>query len=208
MIAPWIHDQFEQAAFLTLLAPPSLTGHRVLSRQKARIADVAGAPAADVDSIRERARRIFDILRSDRDSVVVASRLRAFLGDGGEEDGAPQSNDRLQLKVEANTSPWFIDFARYDPRPALRQVDVPILVLFGTQDLLVPPRHNAPPMRTALGKSPADDTAIRVLEGLNHWMQSAKTGRPSEVAEIETTLAPEVLRTLIEWIRERTSEGE
>lgn len=196
MIAPWIHEQFEEAAFLALLAPLSLPGHQVLSQQRARIADVAGASPADVDSIREQSRRVFEILRSDRDSADVASQLRPILRDGGAQ------NDRLQLKVEANTSPWFREFARYDPRPALRQVDVPILALFGGQDLLVPPQQNVAPMRAALADSRSDRVSVRVLEGLNHRMQPAKREQASGGEEIETTIAPEVLEQLTTWIRD------
>jgi pimeloyl-ACP methyl ester carboxylesterase len=196
MIAPWIHEQFQDAAFLALLSPPSLPGHEVLSQQKARIADVAGASPAEVDSIRKQSRRIFEILRSDRDSAGVASQLRPILREGGARD------DRLQLRVEANTSPWFRDFARFDPRPSLRQADVPTLALFGERDVLVPPQQNADPMRAALADSPSERMSVRVLEGLNHWMQPAKTGRSSEVAEIEMTIAPEVLEQLTMWIRD------
>jgi hypothetical protein len=196
MIAPWIHDQFQDAAFLALLAPLSLPGHQVLSQQRARIADVAGASPADVDSIRKQSRRIFEILRSDRDSAHVASQLRPILRNGGGQ------NDRLQLKVEANTSPWFRDFARYDPRPALRQVEVPILVLFGGEDLLVPPQQNAAPMRAALADSRSSRVSVRVLEGLNHRMQPTRTERASETAETKTTIAPEVLEQLTKWIRD------
>ena len=196
MIAPQIHDQFERTAFLVLLAPPSLPGHQVLSRQRARIADVSGASPAEVDSIRKQSRQVFEIIRSDRDSADVASQLRPILQEGG------ARSDRLQLKVEANTSPWFRDFARYDPRPALRQVDVPVLALFGGRDLGVPPQQNAVPMRSALTESPSDRVSVRVLEELNHRMQPVKTEQSSEVREIETTVAPKVLEQLTKWIRE------
>jgi pimeloyl-ACP methyl ester carboxylesterase len=196
MIAPRIHDQFERTAFLVLLAPPSLPGHQVLSRQRARIADVSGASPAEVDSIRRQSRQVFEIIRSDQDSADVASQLRPILQEGD------ARNDRLQLKVVANTSPWFRDFARYDPRPALRQVDVPVLALFGGRDLGVPPQQNAVPMRSALTESPSDRVSVRVLEELNHRMQPVKTEQSSEVREIETTVAPEVLEQLTKWIRE------
>jgi pimeloyl-ACP methyl ester carboxylesterase len=201
MIAPWIHGQFERTAFLVLLAPPSLPGYQVLAGQEARVAKAAGAPPAEVDSIRENARRVFDLIRSDRDSAAIASRLRPLLGEGDDE------GDQLQLRIEANTTPWFRDFARYDPRPALRWVDVSALALFGGQDLIVPPRQNVLPLHTALRKSASSAPMVQVLEGLNHWMQPADTGRPSEVATIETTIAPDVLGTLTEWIRGRSPEG-
>jgi len=202
MIAPRIHGQFEQTAFLVLLAPPSLPGHQVLSRQRARIADVSGASPTEVDSIRRQSRQVFEIIRSDRDSTDVASQLRPILQEGSARQEGGARSDRLQLKVEANTSPWFRDFARYDPRPALRQVDVPILALFGGRDLGVPPQQNAGPMRAALADSPPDRVSVRVLEELNHRMQPVKTEQSSEVREIETTVAPEVLEQLTRWIGE------
>ncbi|MCS3669198.1 fermentation-respiration switch protein FrsA (DUF1100 family) [Salinibacter ruber] len=126
----------------------------------------------------------------------MASQLQPILREGGAQ------NDRLQLKIEANTSPWFRDFARYDPRPALQQVEVPVLAFFGGRDLLVPPQQNAAPMRAALADSRSNRVSVRVLEGLNHRMQPMKTERASEMAEIETTIAPEVLEQLTKWIRD------
>ena len=57
-------------------------------------------------------------------------------------------------------------------------------------------------MRAALTESPSDRVSVRVLEELNHRMQPSKTEQSSEVREIETTVAPEVLEQLTKWIRE------
>ncbi|PEN13189.1 hypothetical protein CRI94_11135 [Longibacter salinarum] len=198
MIAPWVHNQFEEVAFLALLAPPSVTGYEVLVGQNARLADATGASAVEVDSIHDQSRRVFDILRSDRDSADVAEQLRTILG---EKEGG---DDRLQLKVEANTHPWFRDLTRYDPRPALRQVNVPILVFFGGQDLGVLPRQNAGPMRAALVESPSDTISVRTVEGLNHFLRPVEAARSSDDAVSETTIAPEVLAQLSDWVREVT----
>jgi len=168
MIAPWIHEQFEQTAFLALLAPPSLPGHRVLAEQKARIVDVAGASSAEVDSIREESRRVFEVIRFDQDSVTVVARLRSILGASNARD------DRLQLMVKANATRWFRVFCSLRPaRPELRQVEVPILALFGGRDLIAPPQQNAAPMRKALAESPPGDTEVHVIRKVNHWMQPA-----------------------------------
>ena len=42
------------------------------------------------------------------------------------------------------------------------------------------------------------------LPGLNHLFQPCKTGSPSEYASIETTIAPEALKTIGDWIVEQT----
>jgi len=104
--------------------------------------------------------------------------------------------------VQAQNAGYALQDPRFDPRPALRQVEVPILVLFGGQDLLVPAQQNAAPMRAALANSPSNRVSVRVLEGRNRRMQPAKTERASKTAEIETTIAPEILEQLTMWIRD------
>ena len=45
---------------------------------------------------------------------------------------------------------WLQYFLRYDPRPDLATVSVPVLALFGKKDLQVPPREHLPEMVKAL----------------------------------------------------------
>lgn len=202
MIAASIHNQFESTAFLALLAPPSVAGYEVLSKQSARFADAGGATAAEVDSIEQLSHRVFEILRSARDSAGAATQLKSLF------EGRREQGDPLQLTVESNTSAWFRDFVRYDPRPDISQVDVPVLALFGEQDLGVPPHQNAGPMRTALAESPSKRTSVRVLDGLNHFLQPAERDSSATTAKSETIIAPEVLAQLTEWIWESSGIGE
>ena len=41
------------------------------------------------------------------------------------------------------TSPWMQYFINYDPTTALKEVDIPILALFGKKDVQVPAIENA-----------------------------------------------------------------
>ena len=134
----------------------------------------AGASQAEVDSARVRARRIFDVVRADTDSATTAARLRAVYEARG------VKGEDLVARIEPNTMPWFRDLARYDPLPLFREVEAPVFVLFGTKDLMVPPEQHASSVRTALAARSKGDATVRVLDGLNHWMQPAETGRPSE----------------------------
>lgn len=202
LLAPWAAEQFEEAAFLVLLMPPSRLGHEMLVAQNARFAAAAGASDAEVDSVRQETRRLFDVIRSDLDSAAAAAQVRSILKEQG------FTGEALKARIEANTMPWWRDFARYDPRPRLEQIDVPTLALFGAKDLGVPPAQNAQAMRSALAASPSDDAAIQVLDGLNHWLQPAESGLPNEIAQIETTIAPALLSEVTDWIRGHTSTDE
>jgi pimeloyl-ACP methyl ester carboxylesterase len=202
LLAPWAAEQFQEASFLVLLMPPSQPGHEMLVAQNARLAEAAGASDAEVDSIRQEMHRLFDVIRSDLDSVAVAAQVRSILKQQGVANGA------LEARVEANTTPWWRDFARHDPRPRLEKIGVPTLALFGSKDLFVPPEQNAKAMRAALAASPSDDAAVQVLDGLNHWLQPAETGLPREIAQIEMTIAPALLSDLADWIQGQTSADE
>jgi pimeloyl-ACP methyl ester carboxylesterase len=203
LVAPMASTQSEDAAFLALLMPPAgRPGHEILVGQEARLQAAAGASQAEVDSARVRARRIFDVVRADTDSATTAARLRAVYEARGVKD------EDLVARIEPNTMPWFRDLARYDPLPLLREVEAPVFVLFGTKDLMVPPEQHASSVRTALAARSKGDATVRVLDGLNHWMQPAETGRPSEISQIETTVAPALIDELVGWIQSRTAAGE
>jgi fermentation-respiration switch protein FrsA (DUF1100 family) len=76
---------------------------------------------------------------------------------------------------------------------------MPVLALYGSLDLQVPPAQNAP----ALERSLTAEHRILVLPGLNHQLQTAATGSPMEYAQIEETIAPAALREIGDWIADR-----
>ncbi|MFB6230228.1 MAG: alpha/beta hydrolase family protein [Salinibacter sp.] len=197
LLAPMVHTRLEAVDFLVLMAGPSVPGSKILVEQRAKIAAAKGAPSATVDSLRRVQRRVMKIIRTAPDSAAVAEKLRPILRKQG------ATAKQIQSQIEEVTSPWLRYFVQHDPAPALRQVNVPVLALYGSKDLQVPPGQNAGPMREALRQSPSDDATVRVLEGLNHLFQPAETGLPSQYAQIDTTMAPRALNTVSEWIREQ-----
>jgi len=93
----------------------------------------------------------------------------------------------------------------YNPVPSLAGVRVPVLALGGTRDLIGLPDVNLPALRKALAQDA--DVTIVMMPGLNHFFQHADTGLSSEMTKIEETLAPEVLATIIPWLRKHTGGG-
>jgi len=197
-VAPMVHTDRVPVDVLVLMAGPSVPGHEIWVEQQSTIAAAQGAPPSIVDSIRSTQRRLTRVLRTTSDSAAIAEQLRPML----EKRGA--TDEQIQAQLAQVTAPWFRSFIQHDPAPTLRQLDVPVLALYGSNDLQVPPGQNAEPMRSALADSPSDDVTVRVLDGLNHLFQPAETGLPSRYAQIDTTMAPEALETISTWIRERT----
>jgi fermentation-respiration switch protein FrsA (DUF1100 family) len=74
----------------------------------------------------------------------------------------------------------------------------------GELDLQVPPKEDLAAIGKALQTSGNTDVTIKLMPGLNHLFQDAKTGSPKEYAQIEETFSPEALKVLGSWIEEHT----
>ncbi len=106
------------------------------------------------------------------------------------------------------TSPWLRSFLRFDPERVLADVRVPVLALNGTRDLQVPSDPNLRLVAEALERGGNTHVTAVELEGLNHMFQRSETGLPSDYGILETTVEPEVLTLLADWIGDTARETE
>lgn len=77
-----------------------------------------------------------------------------------------------------------------------------MLALVGEKDLQVPPAENLDAIKRALERGGNARVTVRQLPGINHNLQTAKTGKASEYFLIEETVAPSVLVLTSTWIKE------
>ena len=68
---------------------------------------------------------------------------------------------------------------------------MPLLALFGSDDLAVPPQPNAPILRS-LVSGPADRVRIVVVQGVDHTFRKTNASR--------ARIALEVVTHVVEWI--------
>ena len=111
----------------------------------------------------------------------------------------------MEATIEQLNNAWFRSFLAFDPRPTLQKVRCPVLAVNGEKDLQVPSKENLAEIEKALKAGGNSDVKAIEFPGLNHLFQPCKTGSPAEYAQIETTIAPEVLKAIGDWIVERTS---
>lgn len=72
----------------------------------------------------------------------------------------------------------------YDPIPVLERLRVPMLVLYGALDSIVPPRVHRKRMEQALQSAGRHDVTIKVFEKANHGFFEAITGGRLEQARL------------------------
>ncbi len=215
LVAPIVANTSDDIAWIVLLAGPGVPGDSLIRLQMARILKASGMHAERIarqvadqaelqrvvlesDDHREAARRIDEVMRASIAELSPAERVRGGLDTPAMVDSMVARTTRQLL------SPWYRYFLDYDPRPALRCLEVPTLALIGGLDLQVPADENARALREALARSRVPTWDVRVLDGLNHLFQHAETGSPDEYARIEETFAPEAMDVIAHWILEVT----
>jgi pimeloyl-ACP methyl ester carboxylesterase len=214
IVAPIAANGPEPVAFVVLLAAPGIPLDELLPIQAERIARASGVDDATAARIRAGNQRLFAILRETSDPTAAAERLRVALRAmldslppaqraliGGGEDAV------VAQQVAMLTTPWMRFLVGYDPTRDLRRLKVPVLALNGGLDLQVPPDVNLPPIQRALQEAGNPDVEVHELPGLNHLFQPARTGAPAEYGAIETTIAPEALQRIGDWIERRVARG-
>jgi pimeloyl-ACP methyl ester carboxylesterase len=196
--------------FLVLLAGPGVPLGDILVEQQRLILGAQGVPAAFIDANSRVVDRLIAIALEEGDADRTASAMRVALTDHmatlpeGVRAGA---SAQMEAQVQQMSSAWMRWMLAYDPLPALRALQIPVLALFGERDLQVPPRQSKPPLETAVRAAGHPASRVVELPGLNHLFQAAPTGSPAEYAAIEETMNAAALELIAGWIVERAADA-
>lgn len=178
-------------AFLVLLGMPSQPVVEVLMRRSRDLERQAGTPDDVLDAQAMLQMQLFAAVREAADVEEAQSKVVNLLVNAGLGFG-PASE-----QAEILTRPWLRWIMDYDPLPAVRSVEAPVLALYGEKSLIVAADENAPDMAAALTHP---SSSMRVLAGLNHFFQPAMYGGPGEYVDIETTFDPDAMGAISAFI--------
>lgn len=193
----------DSVQFIALLAAPGLNGVDSLSLQDATTRRAEAMQDALVRANQQQELQLFRIAAGELDHQAAQAAMAKATA------ALPQAL-RTQLEIPAEgippealeplLTPWLRRYLALDPAVYLRQLHCPVLVLHGDKDLQVPAATHVAAIKNAL---PANKhNQVVVLSGLNHLLQMAKTGHPTEYLLIEQTIAPEALTTLSGWLNQ------
>lgn len=200
IIGPMAAITNADVSFLVLLAAPGTSIPRMLLTQRRLIGLQGGVSAELLTSTEPLMRKVFEEAGAALDQPDAATRIRAVLTDGAI-DSLGISDVHRDALVAQFSGPWFRFFLRHEPARTLAEVHVPVLAMGGSLDLQVPSGENLPAIESALVHN--DDVTILEMPGLNHFFQPARSGAPSEYADIPETFAPAAMERITRWIGER-----
>ncbi len=108
------------------------------------------------------------------------------------------SPQQANAQTEQMTSPWFEFFIKTDAKKYLTQLRMPVLALNGELDSQVLAEKNIEGFEHALQNG---RLTTKIYPRLNHLFQPAKTGLPSEYAEIDITFSATVSSDIVQWLK-------
>ncbi|MDO8802564.1 S9 family peptidase [Phenylobacterium sp.] len=178
-------------AFCVLMTPTGVPDEVIVETELFRAIDAVGGMPQGRDRIARISRALALASKAPSADEVIAQ-VRASL----QAAGLPAA--RIELRAAVAATPWRRYWATYDHTASLRRLDCPTLVVFAEHDLQTAPRVHEAAITAALAGNPL--ARIVTLPGLNHFLQPAITGAPSEYGDIETTLDPSAIDAVCGWI--------
>lgn len=207
IIAPILATHREDLAGIVMLAGTGVPGRTISLYQSKAINMAAGIPEETADLLNSLSDRMFSIATDT--SKTENQRMSELL------DVIQNSPEQVRPMMEAAVAglpqlfqPWQQTFLTLDPATYLRQVAIPVLVLNGNKDFQVPAELNIPAIKQAFEDGGHQDYKVIIYENLNHLFQPCETGMMNEYYQIETTIAPQVVSDIIQWMDDicRTSK--
>lgn len=203
LIAPMIASRSSDVAWIVLLAAPGLKGEQIMLLQSELILKAAGFDDERIARARDFNLQSYALARKERDPEVLETKLADLVDSTGMSTTLPPT--MLKPQAQMMTSPWFRFFLDYDPVPALKKTQCPVLAINGDKDLQIASKENLAQIEKALQEGGNKDFQTHELAGLNHLFQHAPTGSPSEYGGIQETFAPEALTFVSDWILKHTA---
>lgn len=197
-LAPLVAQQDPDIAFVVLMAGPAVPGDQVVERQQELLLAASGLAQEQIDAAVSAARERAELLRSG-DITGATTAAREYL----QSQGLPP--EQIEAQVSTLVSPYMRSFLVHDPAPSLAALTAPVLAVYGGKDLQVPADQSVPPLTDLLATN--QDATITTIPDLNHLMQPATTGLPTEYQAIETTLSTKFLDLVTQWLTDRFATG-
>jgi len=216
MIAPIVASRRADVNFIILLAGPGVKISELLEQQVVDVSISEGASSKNMEAYRPLYRELLRISLAEKDSNAAKEKAMSAFSEwkkGKRKKLVKQvtgvTDEISQAAYIAETLrplrlPWFDYFLRFDPAVYLEKTKCPVLALNGEKDVQVSAKPNLQGIETVLKRSGNNRFTIREMPGLNHLFQHCKKCTVSEYGELDETIAYEVLKTVVNWIKNGT----
>jgi len=211
-IAPICASESDDVSFIILISGGGHSGKKLFLAQNELIMKADGGKEDEINEILKSQKILISLILDGANETRIESILTDITkrsinikkGDNivtGDLD--KMIKDQVACQLMSFNNPWFRYFLDYDPKPILKKVNCPVLMLFGELDLQVPTKLNKDAMIEALKKGGNKKCTIKIFPSANHLFQFAKTGSPAEYGNLDKKFVPGFLKFMSDWILKR-----
>ncbi|MDE6049486.1 MAG: alpha/beta hydrolase [Paramuribaculum sp.] len=183
--------------FIISVAGPSVKGSRTIAFQNKNALLKSGIDTITANNFEVAIEKAFNYkLTHQKDTLITDSLIASLYPQYNQNTFTAHLSDMLKnMLVSETSSPWMTYFLGYDPCDDMKNLKIPVFIIYGEKDKQVPPYLNLEPARKYV---PGAKTVS--YPGLNHLMQHAVTGEVEEYSSIEETISPDVLADITTFI--------
>lgn len=190
-------------AFVVSLAGAAVQGDSLMIKQVELISKSQGMADAIWQTMKPAIRQRYNILlQTDKTTDEIRKEVYADVTKTMSPEALKDLNTAQQLSAQLNsmTSPWYLQFMRYDPTGDLKKIKCPVFGLNGEKDIQVDATMNLNAIQQRISENGNKKVTIKAYPNLNHLFQTCSAGTLAEYGQLEETISPEVLKDMTEWI--------
>ena len=134
-----------RVAFVVSLAGPAVKGRDVMVKQNLSMLDMVGMPYTQAQV--EEIEAIFDDIVSIADTTQLRESLRRRFAASTLQR---YTTELIEQSVALMTTPWYMTFVRFDPKPYLEKINCQVLALGGEWDFQVDAEQTFNALKTSV----------------------------------------------------------
>jgi hypothetical protein len=212
LIAPMVAAQNKSVAFIVLMAGPGIEITQLMAVQNEMVLKSAGINQPSIDAyipLYKQLMKTIIAIDNNEDAISQSKKIvkewfsktdKTFVKSTTNISSEADINQFATTMAQTLSTPWWKFFAAYNPQPSLQKVKCPVLAINGSADIQVPAAVSLRGIEAALKKGGNKQFTTKQFEGLNHLFQKCTKCTVPEYGELETTIEPEVLDTIGNWL--------
>ncbi len=209
IIAAMLAAKERNVDFVIFMATPAIPGDSLLFAQGEAILRASGATEEELKIQHGIQEQIFAALRTGEgwdklheQWLKIAWEQYNSLSDEGKKafpDAERTINQAIDAQVKNANTKWMKYFVEHNPASDISKIRCPVLALFGSKDLQVPPSVNYKPMDSLLYNNDIQYN-IKIFNDANHLFQKAITGNIGEYSSLEKEFIDGFEQYIVDWL--------
>ena len=193
-VMPLAATRAKDLAFLVSVSGAGVSGAETTIDQARNEMAANGMQSEMIDQIGELMRLQYEFLRTGQGwhrYMAARERIAARLG-GNPPESFPATQDHPYLQ-------FIRPLILYDPAEAIRQLQLPVLALFGELDNNILAEKNRAAWEAALEAGGHSDYTLRILPRANHALLEAMVGTNAEMRSLRR-FVPAYSEVVVDWL--------